>query len=92
MEPLSLAGSLPLSEGAGLGWVQTARGLLLHRVACTADGLIGSYRVLAPTEWNFHPGGRWCAVWRRNRQRTRPTCGAVWRWLYSRWTHALATK
>ena len=29
----------------------------MHRVACTADGLIGSYRVLAPTEWNFHPGG-----------------------------------
>jgi len=56
-EPLSLAGNLPLDAGAGLGWVQTARGLLLHRVACTADGRIDSYRVLAPTEWNFHPGG-----------------------------------
>ncbi len=41
---LSLAASLP--EGVGLAQVQAARGLLVHRV-----------RILAPTEWNFHPQG-----------------------------------
>lgn len=56
-DPLPLTGSLSLGEAAGLGWVQTARGLLLHRVACTPTGQVASYRVLAPTEWNFHPGG-----------------------------------
>lgn len=54
--PVPLLGSLPLGPGAGLGWVQTARGLLLHR-AETAGGRVTAYRVLAPTEWNFHPAG-----------------------------------
>jgi hypothetical protein len=56
-EARPLAGSLQLDDGAGLGWVQTARGLLLHRVTCAASDEISSYQVLAPTEWNFHPGG-----------------------------------
>ncbi len=34
-----------------------ARGLLLHWVALEPDGSVADYRVLAPTEWNFHPGG-----------------------------------
>lgn len=38
------------------GCVETARGLLLHR-AEIADGLIGRYSIVAPTEWNFHPDG-----------------------------------
>jgi coenzyme F420-reducing hydrogenase alpha subunit len=42
--------------GVGLGAAQAARGLLLHRVE-TADGRITGYRILAPTEWNFHPHG-----------------------------------
>jgi Ni,Fe-hydrogenase I large subunit len=33
-----------------------ARGLLLHRVTLQA-GQISDYRILAPTEWNFHPQG-----------------------------------
>ncbi len=55
--PLVLAGGLPLDAGAGLGWAQTARGLLLHRVVLEPSGCVAGYRVLAPTEWNFHPDG-----------------------------------
>jgi len=46
----------PLAPGCGLAAVQTARGLLLHQV-WLADGRIRDYRVVAPTEWNFHPQG-----------------------------------
>lgn len=42
--------------GSGLGMVQAARGLLAHRVDIT-DGAIRHYRILAPTEWTFHPDG-----------------------------------
>ncbi len=49
-------GAAQLAPGDGLGWVETARGLLVHRVRI-ADGRIDDYRVLAPTEWNFHPQG-----------------------------------
>jgi coenzyme F420-reducing hydrogenase alpha subunit len=44
------------SEGVGIAQVQAARGLLVHRVAAGGDR-IRSYRILAPTEWNFHPKG-----------------------------------
>jgi hypothetical protein len=46
----------PLGAGVGLAAVQTARGLLLHQVRLT-QGRIGDYRIVAPTEWNFHPQG-----------------------------------
>ena len=42
--------------GSGVGWADAARGLLVHRVALV-DGRVTSYRILAPTEWNFHPAG-----------------------------------
>ena len=48
--------ALALRGGAGLAAVQTARGLLLHR-AEIAHGLVRDYRIVAPTEWNFHPDG-----------------------------------
>lgn len=41
----------------GLGWCEMARGLLVHWVRLDADERIVAYRVLAPTEWNFHPEG-----------------------------------
>ncbi len=41
----------------GLAWIQTARGLLLHRAALDEEGRVLGYRVVAPTEWNFHPAG-----------------------------------
>ena len=42
--------------GTGLGLVESARGCLCHRVAVAA-GRVSDYKILAPTEWNFHPEG-----------------------------------
>lgn len=42
--------------GEGVAAVQTARGLLLHRVQL-AGGRVTGYQIVAPTEWNFHPEG-----------------------------------
>jgi coenzyme F420-reducing hydrogenase alpha subunit len=50
------AGAVGLGGGHGLGWVENARGLLVH-VATLVDGRVSAYRILAPTEWNFHPQG-----------------------------------
>ena len=43
-------------DNTGLAGVETARGLLLHAVRLEG-GLVADYRILAPTEWNFHPQG-----------------------------------
>lgn len=43
-------------DGVGLSWVETARGVLLHR-AKLAGGRVLEYTIVAPTEWNFHPHG-----------------------------------
>ncbi|MET0050321.1 MAG: nickel-dependent hydrogenase large subunit [Candidatus Thiodiazotropha sp.] len=43
-------------EQVGIGQVAAARGLLVHRIALR-DGQVEDYRILAPTEWNFHPRG-----------------------------------
>lgn len=45
-----------LAEGIGIAGVETSRGLLFHTVRL-ADGKVADYRILAPTEWNFHPAG-----------------------------------
>ena len=45
-----------LGESEGVGAVETARGFLLHH-ARIAGGRVADYRILAPTEWNFHPQG-----------------------------------
>jgi uptake hydrogenase large subunit len=37
--------------------VQNARCLLLHRAVLDKQGTIADYRLVAPTEWNFHPDG-----------------------------------
>ncbi|ARJ67909.1 Ni,Fe-hydrogenase I large subunit [Magnetospirillum sp. ME-1] len=52
------SGGLPMerTDGAGLGMVEAARGLLAHRVELR-EGLLSAYRIAAPTEWNFHPDG-----------------------------------
>lgn len=49
-------GAMALPGGAGIAWVETARGLLVHRVALH-EGRVDAYRIVAPTEWNFHPQG-----------------------------------
>jgi hypothetical protein len=59
--PAPLAGSVSLGRGRGLGWVETARGLLLHQI--DLDGqTVSRYRIVAPTEWNFHPQGALAAA------------------------------
>ena len=45
-----------LDLGEGVAAVQTARGLLLHR-ARIVEERVAAYRIVAPTEWNFHPEG-----------------------------------
>ncbi|MDP2369116.1 nickel-dependent hydrogenase large subunit, partial [Rhodoferax sp.] len=55
--PLLSSGALALASGQALAWCEMARGLLLHWVQLDGDGAVQDYRVLAPTEWNFHPDG-----------------------------------
>jgi len=55
-EPLS-SGALNLAPGQAIAWVEMARGLLLHWVQLDSEGQVADYRVIAPTEWNFHPEG-----------------------------------
>jgi coenzyme F420-reducing hydrogenase alpha subunit len=43
-------------SGVGFGFAEAARGRLIHAVEI-ADGVVQRYRILAPTEWNFHPQG-----------------------------------
>jgi Ni,Fe-hydrogenase I large subunit len=52
----SSCGAAAPGPGRGLGWVETARGLLVHSVEL-ATGRVKHYRIVAPTEWNFHPRG-----------------------------------
>jgi coenzyme F420-reducing hydrogenase alpha subunit len=40
----------------GIGQVEAARGRLVHAVEMAGD-TVRCYRILAPTEWNFHPEG-----------------------------------
>ncbi|MBK9571731.1 MAG: nickel-dependent hydrogenase large subunit [Rhodoferax sp.] len=55
--PLLSSGALALADGQALAWCEMARGLLLHWVQLDPAGGVLDYRVLAPTEWNFHPDG-----------------------------------
>jgi hypothetical protein len=55
-------GSLASGERQGIAWVEMARGLLVHQVEIDASvgdapARVATCRVLAPTEWNFHPQG-----------------------------------
>ncbi len=43
-------------DGVGLAAVETARGTLIHCVALDGEKVM-RYRIVAPTEWNFHPRG-----------------------------------
>lgn len=44
------------ASGQGAGRAEAARGTLIHWVDM-ADGQVRDWRILAPTEWNFHPQG-----------------------------------
>jgi hypothetical protein len=58
-----VAGALPLGDGAGLAWTEMSRGLLIHWICLEnspSDPALARAticRVIAPTEWNFHPAG-----------------------------------
>lgn len=56
LAPETPARAADSGSGEGVGFADTARGLLVHWTR-VADGEIASYRTLAPTEWNFHPAG-----------------------------------
>lgn len=56
-DPLLSSGAQHLGEGKAIAWCEMARGLLLHWVQLDSHGAVAQYRVLAPTEWNFHPQG-----------------------------------
>ena len=51
------AGSASIGPGAGLAWVETARGTLVMRVTVTSEGRLARLEGAAPTEWNFARGG-----------------------------------
>jgi hypothetical protein len=44
-------------RGQGFAAVESARGRLYHSVRIDRLGRIEDYRIVAPTEWNFHPDG-----------------------------------
>lgn len=46
----------PLGPSEGLAQVEAARGRLIHWVRLSGERT-KDYRILAPTEWNFHPQG-----------------------------------
>lgn len=51
-------GALSPRPGEGIAWTEMARGLLIHWVRLDESGqTVTACRVLAPTEWNFHPQG-----------------------------------
>lgn len=55
-------GSVATGPRQGMAWVEMARGLLVHQLELDepvggAPASVVACRVLAPTEWNFHPQG-----------------------------------
>ena len=53
----NIADEAGLKGAAGCGLVETSRGTLLHKVVLDDAAHIQEYRIVAPTEWNFHPEG-----------------------------------
>lgn len=47
----------PAPGAEGLGWIDCARGRLVHYAEVDSRRRIARYRILAPTEWNAHPRG-----------------------------------
>ncbi len=48
--------SISTTTDIGVGMVEASRGILIHG-AFLEGKLIKDYKILAPTEWNFHPEG-----------------------------------
>ncbi|WP_239511352.1 hydrogenase maturation factor HoxV/HupK [Burkholderia sp. JP2-270] len=53
------SGALALGPGEAVAWCEMARGVLIHwvRLAPGDATRVVDYRVVSPTEWNFHPDG-----------------------------------
>ena len=43
--------------GHGFAAVESPRGRLYHQARLAADGRVADWRILSPTDWNFHPSG-----------------------------------
>lgn len=64
-QPWLAQGALALAPGEAIAWSEMARGLLIHWVRLdsveandsASDPRVAACRVIAPTEWNFHPHG-----------------------------------
>lgn len=59
IEAFEIAPSLhpaPNGNGVGVAQVEAARGRLVHALKLEG-GQVACYRILAPTEWSFHPEG-----------------------------------
>jgi len=65
-EPLAF-GAVAIGPGEAIGYSEMSRGLLLHWVRLTADEHVADCRVIAPTEWNFHPRGSLAQALREGR-------------------------
>ncbi len=48
--------SIQCGKGFGVSQIEAARGRLVHMVQVKGD-VVENYRILAPTEWNFHASG-----------------------------------
>lgn len=66
-------GALNVAPGQALAWCEMSRGLLFHWVqlepgqANRDTARVNDYRVLAPTEWNFHAHGALASALRERR-------------------------
>lgn len=54
--PSALISGFSPEPGVGISFVETARGVLTHRVRLER-GIVREASIVAPTEWNFYPGG-----------------------------------
>ena len=51
-----MVSSVNVAPNIGRALVETARGRLMHEVELDGER-VADYRIVAPTEWNFHPEG-----------------------------------
>lgn len=60
----NVARAWTLADGTGIAGVETSRGVLFHIVRLDG-GRVRDYRIVSPTEWNFHPTGPLIEAMRR---------------------------
>jgi coenzyme F420-reducing hydrogenase alpha subunit len=68
------------SSGNGMGWAEAARGRLVHSMQVEGDH-VRRYRILAPTDWNFHPQGVMRAALGTVRGRSAAEAPGMVRWI-----------